>query len=167
MIHKLTTATPYTELFGPFDENDTSRHSFAAVNGAGGFRCYFDEIFGKSAVDRLYLLGGGMRRVDVVVESRFLPWIRVIEGQPSGKLAAPLHRHAGVLLEQPLGIAEIRKSGGGGKGGKRTFPVKADHILQAHHPLTVHILPDPHAAFRFEDFPDVIRGSFQLRCDLG
>ena len=59
MIHKLTTATPYTELFGPFDENDTSRHSFAAVNGAGGFRCYFDEIFGKSAVDRLYLLGGG------------------------------------------------------------------------------------------------------------
>lgn len=59
MKNKLMPPKPYTELFGLFDSEDTSRHCFAAVNGADGFRCYFDDIFGRSHVDRLYLLGGG------------------------------------------------------------------------------------------------------------
>lgn len=59
MENVLTQARAYQTVIEPLPQNEKTRHFFAAVNGAGGFTSYFDDIFGKAHADRLYLLGGG------------------------------------------------------------------------------------------------------------
>lgn len=59
MQNTLIQARSYPTVFEPLPQNDKTRHFFAAVNGSNGFVSYFDDIFGRKYVDRLYLLGGG------------------------------------------------------------------------------------------------------------